>query len=122
MLLKLFSMSFLAILATALLLSILGIFAWFDKLKRNRDICKKELKLESMLSGRALETVLAKSPYKYLYLFQGDSIYRIYDNRNESDNQKLPVFIDFVTSKLDAHLWIVDRYSSEQSEDIKIKK
>lgn len=104
------------ILAIILVLPLLGIFAWFDELKRKRKVRKKEQALESMLSGRSLETVLEKSPYKHILLFQGDNYYRIYDNRNQYDDQNKPIFIDWVANTLDAHLWIVERYSSEQAE------
>jgi len=107
------------ILAIILVLPVLGIFTWFDRLKKKRKARQKKRALESMLSGRSLETVLEKSPYKHILLFQGDNSYRIYDNRNRYDNQNKPIFIDKVANTLDAHLWIVERYSSEQTEVVK---
>jgi len=107
------------ILAIILVLPLLGIFTWFDELKRKRKISKKEQALESMLSGRSLETVLEKSPYKHILLFQGDNGYRIYDNRNKYDNQNKPIFINRVANTLDAHLWIVEHYLSEHTEAVK---
>jgi len=58
------------ILAIILVLPVLGIFTWFDKLKRKRKARQKEQALESMLSGRSLETVLEKSPYKHIFFFR----------------------------------------------------
>ena len=77
----------------------------FRKLK----IRKQKKKLAKLLNGRKLEDVLAEAPYGYGY-FQGEEGYRIWDERVENG------FVAFAVTTLNAEIWIVEKYLSEESE------
>ena len=68
-----------------------------------RKIRKQEKKLAKLLNGRKLEDVLAEAPYAYGH-FQGEDGYRIWDERVEKG------FVAFVSTTLEAELWIVEKY------------
>ena len=85
---------------------LIGAYFWVEG-KRKFKIWQKERKLTKLLGARALEQVLAESPYDFGH-FQGEDGYRIYDKRVQDG------FVGFAATPLDAHLWIVGKSLTEQ--------
>ena len=86
---------------------VFGTIAIFQRLKENWTVSRKERWLKRLLNGQPLEEVLSAAPCKYGH-FQGEDGYRIWDERLENG------FVHFASTPLDAHLWIVEAYLSEQ--------
>ena len=93
-----------------LLLVVSAVAVFYMKIKDKMGLRKKQKRLDMLLDGQTLEDVLAAAPYAYGH-FQGDDEYRIWDRRGEKNE-----FAAFVSSTLDAELWIVEKYVSESKE------
>lgn len=90
-----------------LLLVVSAVAVFYIKIKDKMGLRNKQKKLIKLLNGRTVEDVLAAAPYAYGH-FQGDDGYRIWDKRSEKNE-----FAAFASSTLDAELWIVGKYVSE---------
>ena len=88
--------------AMALVTVGLGIFAILDGTRRSRRLKLKREALSDLPGDRSLEAVLASSRYDYAH-FQGEDGYRIVDTVGPT------TCLDSVPTRLDAHLWIVER-------------
>ena len=93
-----------------LLLVVSAIAVFYMKIKDKTGLRNKQKRLNKLLNGRTVEDVLAEAPYDYGH-FQGDEGYRIWDKRGEKNE-----FAAFANSTLDAELWIVEKYLSENKE------
>jgi len=93
-----------------ILLGVFAVAAFYMKIKSKMEIRKKQKRLSELLDGRTAVDVLATAPYAYGH-FQGDDGYRIWDKRTENNE-----FVAFASSVLDAELWIVKKYLSENKE------
>ena len=87
----------------------LGLFTVFNRLKKDWVVSRKKRELEQLLAlaGQSLDEILAAAPYKYGH-FQGEDGFRVWDERLENE------FLHFFYTPLDAQLWIVKTYLSEQ--------
>ena len=87
---------------------ILGVFAAFQIAMEKWAISRKKRKLKQLLNGQSLEEVLKNAPYKYGHS-QGDSLYRGWDERRGVE------ILRWFPTTLDAQLWVVETYLSEQN-------
>ena len=90
-------------LTMALILVAAAVFTVFERRKQRRIRQRKRGELARMLEGQPLEVALAASCYDYAH-FQGQDGHRI------SEKGKVSGLVGSASTKLDAHLWIVEHY------------
>ena len=92
------------------MLIVSAIAVFYMKIKDKMELRNKQKRLNKLLNGRTVEDILAVTPYAYGH-FQGEDGNRIWDKRAEKNK-----FVAFANSTLDAELWIVEKYLSENKE------
>lgn len=91
-----------------LVVMIFGLFALWDALPRWRHRRAVEKRIVALLAGRDKAAILAQAPYEFFYS-QGDDVPRL-GNRVTGER-----YADYVSSELEAELWIIERYLADNS-------